>query len=470
MKRSRTAALLSLAIAASLVFGAFTISQANMLVNPGFEASGGSYDGWTVYASGAAISTPADDDIYRSGTAAAKIYGEFTNCDSLPQFDDGVVFQNFTATPGVWYEYSGYRFMSNADAIPGTNTCDYNRLLAKLVFLNQYGVELGGIEEVLGDYNTPLDEWIEFSIVGLAPEGTTEVQPMLIFLQPACDDGSVFVDDLLLEEVDPPVYEPNVLANPSFDFDLSGWTAFGNAYFDGRGWAYRTATGAAKLYGTFSPGFDSGMFQQFPATPGSIWKLDSWSMTTCRESAMLPGNTNVLVASLLFKDASGAELGTAEEVIVDESTTPGPWVKHTLMATAPAGTDSVAAYFLYVQTDSLDQGAAWIDDVSLYDISTVGVSNGEARSVTLHQNVPNPFNPMTKIAFELPKRGEVEVIIYNVAGREVATLHDGILPSGPHTITWDGRTSDGSMAASGPYWYMLRTEDGQTARSMVLLK
>ena len=41
---------------------------------------------------------------------------------------------------------------------------------------------------------------------------------------------------------------------------------------------------------------------------------------------------------------------------------------------------------------------------------------------------------------------------------------------GPHALTWDGRTSDGSIAASGTYWYMLRTAEGETARSMVLLK
>jgi hypothetical protein len=213
------------------------------------------------------------------------------------------------------------------------------------------------------------------------------------------------------------------------------------------------------------------MFQQFPATPGSIWKFDLFAMTTCRESPIQPENSNVVVANLTFKDGAGATVGTAEQIVVDHTTMTGPWIKHTLMSTAPAGTDSVAAYILFVQDEAvLDQGAAWIDDVSLYDISLVGVSDGVAARATLHQNVPNPFNPVTKIAFDLPERGEVEVVVYNVAGREVVTLHDGVLPAGPHSITWDGRTSDGTMAASGTYWYLLRTADGQTSRSMVLLK
>ena len=177
MYRTRTVAILSLVLSAALVLGASTLAQANLLENPGFEASGGSYDGWTVYASGAAISTPADDDIYRSGAAAAKIYGEFTNCPDFPQFDDGVVFQNFPVTSAVEYRFSGYTYVSSADTIPGTNTCEYNRLLAKIVFLNGSGFEIGGLEMVIGDYSTPRDEWVEFSLVAPVPAGTASVQP-----------------------------------------------------------------------------------------------------------------------------------------------------------------------------------------------------------------------------------------------------------------------------------------------------
>ena len=111
----------------------------NLLVNPGFEANGGSYDGWTVYATGAQISTPDNDDIYRSGTAAAKIYGEFNNCPDFPQFDVGGVYQAFTVTPGAEYEFSGYTFVSVEDTIPGYDTCLGNRLIAKVVFFSSSG-------------------------------------------------------------------------------------------------------------------------------------------------------------------------------------------------------------------------------------------------------------------------------------------------------------------------------------------
>ncbi|MBM3308489.1 MAG: T9SS type A sorting domain-containing protein, partial [Candidatus Eisenbacteria bacterium] len=208
----------------------------------------------------------------------------------------------------------------------------------------------------------------------------------------------------------------------------------------------------------------------FPATAGSIWKLDAYAMTTCVESPIQPGNGNMVIARLIFKNAAGAEVGAADAIILDQTASLGTWTKHTLMSNAPAGTDSVAAYILFVQPTPTAQGAAWVDDISLYDVSTVGVPDGELVGASLHQNVPNPFNPATRIAFDLPRPGQVEVVIYNLAGREVRAIFSGELPAGAHSVTWDGRTSDGSVAASGTYWYQLRTPDGRTSRSMVLLK
>jgi len=469
MRRASKVLWLGLIVVTTLVLGTQVPAQANLLANPGFEAGGGSYDGWLTFGSGPQISTPANDNIFRSGTAAAKIYGEFTGCPSNPQFTVGGAYQIFTPAPGTVYEFSGYSFVSAADTIPGSNTCLGNRLIAKIVFFNSVGTEIASNEIILGDWNTTPGEWHHFAVSTPAPATATTVQPMLLFLQPACDEGSVFVDDVSFAPIAPPV-EPNVLVNPSFDTSLLGWHTFGNVYYDGRAWARRTPSGSAKMYGTFVQGSDSGMFQQFHATPGSIWKLDAYTMTTCVESPIQPGNGNVVIARLLFKDAAGAETGSADAIILDQAAQLGTWAKHTLMSNAPAGTDSVAAYILFVQPVPTEQGAAWVDDVSLFDVSTVGVPDGEMVGATLRQNVPNPFNPETRIAFDLPRAGQVEVVIYNLAGREVTTLFKGELPAGAHSVNWDGRTSDGSMAASGTYWYQLRTPDGRTSRSMVLLK
>jgi DNA/RNA endonuclease YhcR with UshA esterase domain len=88
----------------------------------------------------------------------------------------------------------------------------------------------------------------------------------------------------------------------------------------------------------------------------------------------------------------------------------------------------------------------------------------------LAQNMPNPFNPKTTIAFNLTEPGDVTLEIYDVAGRRVAILLDGHMGAGVHMAHWDGRTSDGERAASGVYFYKLAAGDERTSRKMVLLK
>lgn len=88
----------------------------------------------------------------------------------------------------------------------------------------------------------------------------------------------------------------------------------------------------------------------------------------------------------------------------------------------------------------------------------------------LHQNYPNPFNPMTRIDFSLEKAGQVDVSVFDLAGRRVATLHRGDLSAGDHHVVWNGKTDSGANAAAGQYRYVLKTADGQVARSMILLK
>ena len=88
----------------------------------------------------------------------------------------------------------------------------------------------------------------------------------------------------------------------------------------------------------------------------------------------------------------------------------------------------------------------------------------------LHQNYPNPFNPSTTISFDLPERTHVRLTVYNLLGQTVAVLVDTELGVGNHEVEWNGRDSNGSAAASGVYFYRLKTEQDQSVRKMVLLK
>ncbi len=90
---------------------------------------------------------------------------------------------------------------------------------------------------------------------------------------------------------------------------------------------------------------------------------------------------------------------------------------------------------------------------------------------SLRQNTPNPFNPMTTIAYEVPAGGgRVTVEVFDVAGRLVTTLVDGRQDEGVRSVTWDGTDENGDRMATGVYFYRLTADDIVQTRKMTLLK
>jgi len=91
--------------------------------------------------------------------------------------------------------------------------------------------------------------------------------------------------------------------------------------------------------------------------------------------------------------------------------------------------------------------------------------------LALGQNSPNPFNPTTRLAFNVPAGGEMTTLrIYNVRGQVVRTLVDGVLEPGPHSVVWDGRSDAGASLASGVYFSRIQTGSESVSRKMTLLK
>ena len=88
----------------------------------------------------------------------------------------------------------------------------------------------------------------------------------------------------------------------------------------------------------------------------------------------------------------------------------------------------------------------------------------------LAQNYPNPFNANTTISFSLEKTGDVELTVYDLAGRKVIDLVNGVQSAGNHEIIWDGNDANGGNAATGVYFYKLTMAGGSIAKRMVLLK
>lgn len=88
-----------------------------------------------------------------------------------------------------------------------------------------------------------------------------------------------------------------------------------------------------------------------------------------------------------------------------------------------------------------------------------------ARDFQLAQNYPNPFNPSTSIAFSLGKAGAVKLQVFNALGQKVATLVNGKMPAGQHSVIWDAIN-----APSGIYFYRLEAGVFSQTRKMVLIR
>ena len=95
---------------------------------------------------------------------------------------------------------------------------------------------------------------------------------------------------------------------------------------------------------------------------------------------------------------------------------------------------------------------------------------GPPRGFHLADAVPNPFNPITRMDFEIPQPGPVRLRVFDPAGRLVATLVDRTLSAGPHQAIWNGRDSRGRMASAGVYLYRLEAGGFATTRRMTLIK
>jgi len=105
----------------------------------------------------------------------------------------------------------------------------------------------------------------------------------------------------------------------------------------------------------------------------------------------------------------------------------------------------------------------WTNDNPVTGIFTV--DNGVIHGFELLQNYPNPFNPSTSIPFQIEKAGLVELKVYNVMGREIATLVNQKMAAGFHTVHFDA-----SNLPTGKYFYRLKVDGQLQTKQMTLMK
>jgi hypothetical protein len=101
----------------------------------------------------------------------------------------------------------------------------------------------------------------------------------------------------------------------------------------------------------------------------------------------------------------------------------------------------------------------------LLKASGINTNKSKPRIFSLAQNYPNPFNPMTTIKYQLPVTSYLTIKVYNLLGKEVATLFEGVRQAGNYSITFDG----GGLAA-GVYIYQLKAGNFVETKKFILLK
>jgi hypothetical protein len=144
-----------------------------------------------------------------------------------------------------------------------------------------------------------------------------------------------------------------------------------------------------------------------------------------------------------------------------------------------AGNDLIDSYVYGPQTTDISEGrqpdgeSSWV----YFDPPTPGASNVATSAGSTPPdaalsliNFPNPFNPSTRISFNLPTAGVVNLVIYDLQGRKLVTLINGELEAGLHHHDWNGRDGRDRDLASGVYFARLDQGSEQKMVRMVLLR
>ena len=115
----------------------------------------------------------------------------------------------------------------------------------------------------------------------------------------------------------------------------------------------------------------------------------------------------------------------------------------------------------------------YFDNISFSSSNSVGVDNrGEIypHGFALEQNYPNPFNPITTLRYDLPENSLVNIIIYDMLGRQVRTLVNTTQNAGYKSVIWNATNNQGNPVSAGVYLYQIHAGDFVQTKKMVLLK
>ena len=127
---------------------------------------------------------------------------------------------------------------------------------------------------------------------------------------------------------------------------------------------------------------------------------------------------------------------------------------------------------VWVQADQSNSEVLQAARINVEALGPLGIEDQVQLPETfgLAQNYPNPFNASTSIAYRLDKPSQVDLAVYDLAGRKVATLVSSNQQAGAHQVIWHGLDDRGESVSSGVYFYRLSAEGRTVSNRMTLLK
>jgi len=158
------------------------------------------------------------------------------------------------------------------------------------------------------------------------------------------------------------------------------------------------------------------------------------------------------------------------------------WTDSSTYMYIDVGLDTSAILYLDMNTEyfwqvsALDNdGLTTFSDENQVNRLIIGIlSIGEEGLIpelfALHQNYPNPFNPITTIQYDLPVASNVQIVIYDLLGRQISTLVNRVEESGYKQIIWNANNTNGQPIGAGVYFYQIRSGEFVQTKKMILLK
>jgi len=289
----------------------------------------------------------------------------------------------------------------------------------------------------------------------------------------------MYIDNVRLTNEDSTIIEvPNYSFEQPDSGKIEGWNGPGScskiadSQADIPGWASDSTVIDSGLEKNSDGG--DGQYAGFLAwEDGPVWNTTDYSIQagdiiTLRVNARASWIADMIHYELYYDSSSVKHTITYDEQALDP--TGATWTEYSLQFSADAMPTCIGNKIGVSLRNPSTVSNSWanVDMVRLNaNHGVVGVSRKQLKPVefAIGQNYPNPFNPSTQISYTVGQQSFVTLKIYDILGREVATLVNEVKPAGTHLLTWNA-----AKLGSGVYFYKMQAGSFSATKKMLLIK